>query len=144
MQTHIEELLEDKGALVHTIELNTTVWDAVQIMNDCRIGSLVVVDDSRPVGMFTERDILTRVIAACREPATTRVFEVMTQDLVSISGHDTVEDAMRRVTLTRCRHLPVIEDGCLAGLISIGDLTRWMIREQKHEIANLMDYITAR
>lgn len=144
MQSLIGDVLESKGCAVHTIERRESAFEAVRVMNERRIGSLVVVDDSKPTGMFTERDVLCRIVSACQPPATTAVDRVMSKQLVSITSDYTVEQTLMLMTSARCRHLPVLDDGCLAGLISIGDLTQWLLREKSHEISQLMEYISAR
>jgi CBS domain-containing protein len=141
-QQLVGAVLADKGSQVHTIAPGATVADAVARMNELRIGALLVIDNGRPVGIFTERDVLVRVVAERRDPASTGVVEVMTRRLVSIAPTTTVEDAMVIVTESRCRHLPVIDAGTLCGLVSIGDLTRWVVRDQQHRIADLVGYIT--
>jgi CBS domain-containing protein len=93
------------------------------------------------VGIFTERDVLVRVVDAGRDPAATRVEEVMTRELAVIRSATRVEEAMSVMTEKRCRHLPVVEEGRLAGMISIGDVTRWIVRNQRHTIDDLVSYI---
>ena len=91
--------------------------------------------------MFTERDVLSRVIDTDRDPAQTQVREVMSRDLVVIQPSLDIEDAMQVITQKRCRHLPVVEGDQVIGMISIGDLMRWIVREHESYIENLMDYI---
>jgi CBS domain-containing protein len=110
-------------------------------MNRRGIGSLVVTDGGRVVGMFTERDVLVRIVAAGADPAATPVRQVMTTDVVTIQPETTVKAAMMMMTERRCRHLPVLDHGQLAGLISIGDVTRWNLREQADHIADLEAYV---
>jgi len=120
----------------------TTVLDAVRKMNQERIGALLVHDDQEIVGIFTERDVLTRVLDSDRDPAKTRVSEVMTTEPVSVRSTTLVEEAMAIVTDRRCRHLPVLDDDELVGLVSIGDLTRWVGRHQEIQIQDLVNFIT--
>jgi CBS domain-containing protein len=128
---------------VYRIAPEATVAEAVRAMNQAKVGALVVVDGDRPVGIFTERDVLVRVVDEGREAGTTRVVDVMTRQLVAIRPATTVREAMMIVTEKRCRHLPVVEeDGRLHGMISIGDLTRWMVRGQQDRIEELLSYIT--
>jgi CBS domain-containing protein len=139
----VRSILEKKDHSVFTTGPAETVVDAVDKMNQHNIGSLVVVDGGRPIGIFTERDVLTRVVAQKRDPAKTRVCEVMTDELIAIRRTTTVEEAMRLVHRNRCRHLPVIEDGELIGMVSAGDLTRYIVEDQEHRISDLVGYITA-
>lgn len=146
MNTQIRTVLEAKGSHVETIGPDATVADAVRRMNEARIGALLVVDEQggrqRPAGIFTERDVLTRVVAAGRDPAATSVREVMSTPLVVIRPETTVQEAMMVVTEKRCRHLPVMRGDDLVGLVSIGDLTRALLREQQAKIDDLVTYIT--
>jgi CBS domain-containing protein len=102
---------------------------------------LLVLERGRPVGIFTERDVLVRVVAAGLDPKVTPVGEVMTRSLVAVHSETTVGEAMRIITEKRCRHLPVVDDTRLRGLISIGDLTSWLVRDHERTIADLHDYI---
>ena len=142
MDSPVRDILADKGGRVVTAQPGERVSDAVQRMNEAGIGALVVVDGDRPIGIFTERDVLTRVVAARRDPDTTEVGDVMTRALVAISPSTMVREAMMVVTERRLRHLPVMDGGQLAGMISIGDLTRWVVRDQQHQIDDLLLYIT--
>ena len=141
MRNPVLTLLDDKGREVYTIEADAIVLDAVRLMNDMRVGSLLILSEGSVAGIFTERDVLTRVVAAGLDPGSTPVADVMTSSLITITPECTVEQAMCIVTEKRCRHLPVVDQGKLLGLISIGDLTRWIIKDFEHEIANLQNYI---
>jgi CBS domain-containing protein len=140
----VSSVLAEKGRQVYTIQPAATVADAVRQMNEKGIGALLVVDGERPVGIFTERDVLRRVVDADRDPALTRVAEVMTRNPVTIGPDWHVEEAMQLMTSHRFRHLPVLEDGRLVGMISIGDLLRWVTIHQEDHIRQMTDYITGR
>lgn len=142
MNEPVSAILLDKGNRVETTTLEATVTEAVRVMNRARIGSLVVVDGERPVGIFTERDVLTRVVDEGRDPKTTRVGEVMTRELAVIGPSTQVNQVMAIMTEKRYRHLPVVAAGRLAGMISIGDVTRWSIKGQQTTIEDLLSYIT--
>jgi len=142
MHDVIAKVLELKGSSVETVTPETTVLAAVQQMNHRKIGALLVTDRGRPIGIFTERDVLVRVVAAGLDPKTTPVNEVMTRSPVVIRSDVTVSEAMFVITQKRCRHLPVIDDSGLRGLISIGDLTSWVVRDQQRTIEDLHDYMT--
>jgi len=144
MDHTLKEIIEMKGAHVHSVSPKASVLDAVRQMNEERIGCLLVKEDDAVVGIFTERDVLTRVVDSGLDPAGTRVSEVMTTDPVSVRSTLTVPEAMAVVTERRCRHLPVIEEGRLIGMVSIGDLTRWAVRGQAIHIQHLVDYITGK
>ena len=141
MNDPIANVLAHKANDVVTVAPETTVLIAVQQMNDRKIGALLVLDRGRPVGIFTERDVLVRVVAAGLDPTGTPVGEVMTRSPVVVRSETTVGEAMRVITEKRCRHLPVVDDSRLLGLISIGDLTSWLVRDQERTIADLHDYM---
>jgi CBS domain-containing protein len=106
-----------------------------------KVGALLVCDAGKPVGMFTERDLMNSVILARLDPATTTVGEVMSREVVYVEPTAAAAEAMAVMTERRCRHLPVASEGQLMGLISIGDLVRWASRNQEFEIRKLTDYI---
>ena len=110
-------------------------------MNDRNIGSVLVMDGDRLVGIFTERDVLTRVVPNKLDAASIPVGEVMTRQPITIAPTTTVEEAMMVVSDTRRRHLPVVQLGRVIGVISIGDLTRYVVRDQKRTIDDLIDYV---
>lgn len=134
-------LLKEKSSSVFCIAASATVDAAVAEMNRQRIGSVVVKDADRVVGIFTERDVLTRVVSAARDPKTTLVQEVMTKDFESIKEDTSVEDAMQMMTDRRVRHLPILKEGKLLGMISIGDVTRWLLKVNEMEAENLRRYV---
>ena len=140
MTMTVQDVLRHKGTTVHTIRPDATVCDAVEHMNHHAVGS-VVVASSEVVGIFTERDVLTRVVAAGRDPARTPVSEVMSSRLVWVRLDDDVRDVMKRMTRERKRHMPVLVDGTLAGMISIGDVTDWLSRYLDEQITELTEYI---
>ena len=142
MQDTLASVLGHKGSTVHSVAPNATVLDAVRKMNEERIGALLVCEASEMLGIFTERDVLCRVVDSPRDPATTRVYEVMTTEVVAVDPSTSVEEAMAVISEKRCRHLPVLEKGTLRGLVSIGDLTRWASRNQESHIQHLVNFIT--
>ena len=142
MNTELGKLLAEKDSGVHTVTPDTSVVDAVRAMNHHNIGALLVLEGNTIVGIFTERDVLVRVVAPGLDPLTTAVREVMTRNPVCVTSAMPVEGAMVLITGKRFRHLPVVENGQLRGLISSGDLTRWVVRDQQHQIEHLNAYIT--
>ena len=135
-------LIPDRGRNVHCITEDSTVEAAVNEMNRLRIGSLMVKDAADAVvGVFTERDVLVRVVSPGIDARTTLVREVMTADFRSIRPDCTVEAAMQTMTERRVRHLPVMEDGVLRGMVSIGDVTRWLLEINQMEAENLRRYV---
>lgn len=141
MQTPVGEVLDEKGRDVVSVGPNTTVAVAVKRMNEARIGSILVIDRGRLLGIVTERDVLVRVVAAGREARTTLVVEVMTSDLVRVEPTETVEDAMLVMSRARCRHLPVMDGSRLLGIVSVGDLMGWLVRHQRLRIEGLLQFV---
>jgi len=140
----VSSVLAEKGRQVYTIPKGVTVAEAVAEMNDKGIGALLVLDGRRPAGIFTERDVLRRIVDRDKDPAMTRVAEVMTRDLVTIPVESRIEEAMALMTERRFRHLPVTEGGEVVGMISSGDLMRWITINQENYIRQMTDYITGR
>lgn len=140
----VGSILDEKGSKVFTVRPEATVLEAVEEMCKLRVGALLVCEGSAPVGMFSERDLMVRVILARRDPATTPVGEVMTHDVVCVPRDTGAAEAMAIVTERRCRHLPVVEDGKVTGVVSIGDLVRFISQNQAYEIQMLKDYVNGR
>lgn len=134
-------LLSEKSSSVFCVTEDMTIDHAVAEMNRQRIGSIIVKKNDQVCGIFTERDILTRVVAAGRDAKNTLVREVMTESYQSISSDTSVEDAMQLMTDKRVRHLPVLDDDRLVGMISIGDVTRWLLKVNEMEAENLRRYV---
>lgn len=141
----VQDILAVKGAAVASVNPSATVLDATHLMNDLKIGALAVVEQGRLLGMFTERDVLRRVVAVDRSPATTTVREVMTAEVVQCSPECDLDEAARIMRDRRIRHLPVCsERGQLLGLISIGDLNAYQVSMREAEIQLLHDYVYGR
>jgi CBS domain-containing protein len=143
MNTPIALLLSRKGSTVYSVAALASVADAVRVMNLHKVGSVVVMQAGRLAGIFTERDVLTRVVASGRMPDNTPVADVMTRNPVVTSPRMTVEQVMALFTERRCRHIPVLDDdtGAVLGLISIGDVTRWLLDTHRSEADHLRQYI---
>ncbi|MBC2602123.1 CBS domain-containing protein [Puniceicoccus vermicola] len=140
--TPITKLLNRKSSDVYSTSPDQSVFEAVAEMNRHRVGSLVVLEEQKLVGIFTERDVLTRVVAKTLDPQTTRIADVMTPDPQFLHTTDTIATAMQKMTEKRTRHLPVFDTvDCLVGLISIGDVTRWQMEEHQVEAEHLKNYV---
>ncbi len=137
----VTDILVRKGWGVATIQQWATVLDAAQEMNRHRIGSLVVTEGEGVRGIITERDILTRVVAGERDPAVTRVAEVMTRELVCCSGDDSIDHVRELMQQRRVRHVPVLEGERLRGLVSIGDVNAWRSEAMAQTVAYLEDFV---
>jgi CBS domain-containing protein len=142
MNTPISAILERKGSTVYSVAPTATIAEAVAEMNRQKIGSVLILDGGRLAGIFTERDVLRRVVGAGIDPKSVRVSEVMSASLLTITRDATIEDTMKIFTEKRCRHLPVVENGKLLGTVSIGDVTRWMADQDRAEAEQLKNYIT--
>jgi CBS domain-containing protein len=137
----VSSVLAEKGRHVYTVEKTATVAEAVREMNEKGVGALLVMEGRRPTGIFTERDVLRRVVDADKDPALLRVAEVMTRHLVMIAPNFRVEEAMELMTARRFRHLPVVEEGEVVGMLSSGDLMRWVTMDQEEHIRQMSAYI---
>ena len=141
----VQTVLQDKGSLVHTISSGVTVAAAVQKMNELRIGALVVKDGGHVVGIFTERDVLRRVIGEDRAPHSTMVAEVMTTDVVCCRPESDIDDVSALMKDRRVRHVPVCDrDNELLGIISMGDVNACHASSQASQIEFLNEYIYGR
>ena len=140
----VSEVLKAKGHQVHSTQPDTTILHAVDAMCRAHVGALLVVERSMPVGIISERDVMTRVILARCDPAKTKVGDVMTTDIVCIGVDCSIEEAMAVMTERRCRHLPAVVDGRVVGIISIGDLVRMASKSHEYEIQLLHEYLAGR
>ena len=141
MSTRIRDIIRVKGEDVYWVGPLATVIDAVDAMNENHVGSVLVCEDGHPVGIFSERDVLVRVVAAHRDPRETLVRDVMTTRLHTASPDNTVMEIRRWMTDRRCRHVPVMEDETLVGIVSIGDLTKATHHNLHQEVRQLSRYI---
>ena len=141
MNTQIRDILRRKGEDVYSVGPLATVIDAVNTMNDHHVGSVLVCEGGYPVGVFSERDVLVRVVAAHRDPRQTLVRDVMTTRLYTASPDDTLLEVMRLMTDRRCRHVPVMDGEQLIGVVSIGDLTKATHNNLRQEVRELSSYI---
>jgi CBS domain-containing protein len=137
----VEKILEQKGREVVSIDHEAKVVDAAHLMNERHIGALVVTRGEKVVGIFTERDILNRVVAQLRDPATTAVHEVMTSPVACCTPQTPRAECRSVMRNRRIRHLPVVQDEQLTGIISIGDILEDEGAEQQETIRYLYEYI---
>lgn len=138
----VKHLLDSKGREIISIAEEASVLDAIKLMADRSIGSLLVMDGAELKGIVTERDYARKVIIKGRSSKSTRVAEIMTTDVCTAKSAQTVNDCMKVMTNRRIRHLPVVENGEVLGMISIGDLVQAIIADQKEEIQQLGQYIS--
>ena len=138
----VRHILQKKGHDVLSISPDATVYQALEQMVAQDVGALLVVNEGRFVGIFTERDYARKVILKGKASRQTLVREIMSEHPASVTPDDTVEDCMKMMTQKYIRHLPVMEGNKLVGLVSIGDIVKYIIEEQKFIIDNLEHYIT--
>ena len=138
----VKHLLDGKGRHIVSVVPDSTVLEAIILMADKAIGSLMVMVDNELLGIVTERDYARKVIIKGRSSKTTRVSEIMTTGVFTTSSTKSVNDCMSLMTEKRIRHLPVLEDNRVIGMISIGDLVQAIISDQKEEIEQLENYIS--
>ncbi len=137
----VRELIKSKGDKVWTIQPDETVLDAIRKMADHDVGSLVVIEDSKPVGIFTERHYAREVFLKGRHSPTTLIREIMSTHVICASPDQTIEECMAVMTDKRIRHLPVLDDEKLVGIVSIGDLVKSRVADQEFTIEQLTHYI---
>jgi CBS domain-containing protein len=139
----VRSILESKGHDIVSISPAATVYEAVAEMARREVGALLVLSNEKLVGIISERDYARKVILQGRSSKETRVDEIMTSSLITVTSSDTVDDCMRIVTERRVRHLPVVDNGELHGMVSIGDLVKSIISAQSYTIDQLYTYIAA-
>lgn len=137
----IEQILDNKGRQVYSVSPGATALDAANLMNENHIGALVVMDGEKMVGIFTERDMLCRVVAARRDAAETVISDVMTSPVACCTPQTTRDECQTVMRERRLRHLPVVKDGRLLGMISIGDVNQAHEAAQQQTIEYLYEYI---
>lgn len=143
--SNLNTILGVKGPRVWTIHQDATVLEASHLMNEHKIGALVVAEAGKIGGIFTERDVLRRVVCEQRNPAVTAVRDVMTRDLICATLETSIDEARTVMKERRIRHLPVVDqEGTLLGLVSIGDLNAWQTASQEQTIHTLEEYVYGR
>jgi CBS domain-containing protein len=138
----VRQILKAKGEQVWTISKDSTILEGLKLMAEKQIGSLPVLEGEQVVGIFTERDYARRVGPDRRKPEETRIEEVMTRELITVDPDQTVNDCMMLMTENHIRHLPVMDEGRLVGIISVGDVVKDIIEELEFHVEQLKSYIT--
>lgn len=140
-----KDLLNAKGwGGVVTIVPGATVVDACRVMADRRVGSLIVSEGEAVLGIFTEKDVVIRIVAAGRDPAATTVREVMTENVICVKPDRPIDELEAIMRQERVRHVPVVEEKALLGIISIGDVTAWHADKDRQQVEYLTSYIMGR
>ncbi len=138
----VKHLLDRKGRQIISVRPDDTVLDAIRVMAEKNIGAVVVMQDDQLRGIMSERDYARKVIVKGRASDQTPVADIMTGDVITTSDAETVNNCMEMMTEKKIRHLPVVEDGRVVGMISIGDLVKAIIADQQEEIQQLESYIS--
>jgi CBS domain-containing protein len=139
--TVLSQLLDLKGHNIHSVPPDAVVIDAIRVMAEKHVGALLVMEGTRLVGILSERDYARKVVLMGRSSDSTPVRDIMTAAVRTVEPEDTVDDAMRLMTEHRIRHLPVLQGTKVVGIVSIGDLVKSVIEEQRHTIEDLRSYI---
>jgi CBS domain-containing protein len=140
----LDLILQEKGRGLHVIAQDRMVTEAVELMCHARVGALLVMHDDTLVGIFSERDVMSRVVLLGLDAARTKVADVMTREVLCVENDVSPDEAMAIITSRRVRHLPVVEGRRVIGVVSIGDLVRWAIRDREQSIEQLRDYVIGR
>jgi CBS domain-containing protein len=138
----IDAILSQKGTEIFMVPSSATVYDAIELMANKNVGALLVVDEGRLMGLLSERDYTRKVMLRGKRSRETRVSEIMSTDLTVVRPQEPVDNCLRMMTEKRIRHLPVMEGDTLRGVISIGDLVKWVISAQSATIDHLERYIS--
>jgi CBS domain-containing protein len=138
----VYDILHNKIAEVWTTSPEATVYEAIHLMGEKNIGALVAIEHGEVVGVLSERDYSRKVVLQGRTSRDTRVGEILSRPAISVCSRDCIEKCMQLMTGNRIRHLPVVDEGRLVGLVSIGDLVNWVMQSQRHTIQQLHGYIS--
>lgn len=139
----VKHLLATKQGIIFSVKKGTSVLDGLQLMMEENISALLIVEDDIMLGIFTERDYARKIILQGRSSKDTPISEVMTTDVITLKLSDGIDHCMQVMTKQHIRHLPVLEDNKVIGMISIGDLVKFVIEEQKKTIEHLESYINS-
>lgn len=138
----VYDILHNKSGEIHTTSPQDSVYEAVRLMGEKNIGALVVVEGGKIIGVLSERDYSRKVVLRGRTSRDTTVGEIVSSPAITVASRDSIDKCMQLMTGKRIRHLPVVDDGRLVGLISIGDLVSWVMQSQRHTIQQLQGYIS--
>jgi CBS domain-containing protein len=138
----IQDILDSKGSNVLTITSNASVLEAIGTMSEANVGAIVIQDGSQPSGIFTERDYLRKIVLEGHSSSDTSVSQVMSSPLITVEPGESTHTAMETMTERRCRHLVVVAESGMVGVVSLGDLVKHLLQEKEAEVAQLSSYIS--
>lgn len=144
MSGTVGSVLKRKGSEVWFVTPDQTVYEAIERMADKAVGALLVISDGKLVGIISERDYARKVILKGRSSRTSLVKEIMTSPVIFVTPDQAVDECMDSMTRNRIRHLPIMENEKVLGVVSIGDLVKWVVSEQEETIEHLQNYISAK
>jgi len=139
----IRNILENKGHQVYSVTPDTSVYDALQVMMEKNISSLLIMENEVLKGIFTERDYARKLVLMGRSSKDTPIADIMTADLYTIGLHESIDHCMEMMSNFKIRHLPVIDNNRVTGMVSIGDVVKFIIEDQKRTIQQLESYIAS-
>jgi CBS domain-containing protein len=137
----VKDILKAKGAVIFSIHPGVTIYSALEKMVEKNVSALLVMEEEKLVGIFTERDYARKVVLKGKHSRDTMIEEVMSKDVITISPDSTIDECMRMMTSRFIRHLPVVEEDKVLGIISIGDVVKFIIEDQKFIIQHMEQYI---
>jgi CBS domain-containing protein len=140
----VSSILKRKSGEVWSVRPEQTVYEAIEMMADKGVGALLVMSEGKLEGIISERDYARKVILQGRSSKTTVIQEIMTSPVISVTPKDAVDECMELMTRNRIRHLPIMENERVIGIVSIGDLVKWLVSEQEETIEHLHNYISAK
>ncbi|PRD51336.1 CBS domain-containing protein [Sphingobacterium gobiense] len=139
----VQHILEGKPSIIHAVSQNTSVLDALQMMMEKNISALLIIENDKLMGIFTERDYARKIILQGKTSRDTPIQQVMTHNPRTITTNEKIDSCMEMMTNNLFRHLPVVENGKVIGIISIGDIVKHIIEDQKQTIDQLQSYISS-
>lgn len=138
----VKQLFDSKKAAIFSVTDDTSVYNALKIMTEKNISALLIMDEGKLLGIFTERDYARKIVLQGKSSKETIIKEVMTANPFGVSFSDSIDKCMSMMTEKHIRHLPIVEDGEVKGMVSIGDVVKYIIADQKETISHLESYIT--
>ncbi len=138
----VADILKSKGSFVYSLAADSSVFDALKMMAEKNIGALMIIEEERLLGIFSERDYARKIVLQGKASQDTPVSEIMTKTVITVKPDDTLEQCMELMSKNKIRHLPVVDNDKVAGIISIGDVVMAIIETQKETITHLQNYIS--